>query len=69
VSHETVSWYVRQLDEELEPWRTRELGQVEFPYLFRPAAADPGSGGGTARRLRAERPVAAHAPRISQWGY
>jgi len=33
VSHETVSRYASRLDEELEPWRTREL-EGEFPYLF-----------------------------------
>jgi putative transposase len=34
VSHETVSRYARQLDAELEPWRTRELEGEEFPYLM-----------------------------------
>nr|MDP2497412.1 IS256 family transposase [Candidatus Palauibacterales bacterium] len=34
VSHETVSRYVQQLDEELEPWRTRDLEGTEFPYLI-----------------------------------
>ena len=34
VSPETVSRYVQELDAELEPWRTRELEEVEFPYLL-----------------------------------
>jgi len=34
VSHETVSRYARQLDAELEPWRTRPLDGTEFPYLI-----------------------------------
>jgi len=33
VSHETVSQYAQRLDEELEPWRTREL-KGEHPYVF-----------------------------------
>jgi putative transposase len=33
VSHETVSQYVRRLDEELEPWRGRPL-EGEYPYVF-----------------------------------
>lgn len=33
LSHETVSRYVGELDEELEPWRQRTL-EGEFPYLL-----------------------------------
>lgn len=33
LSHETVSRYVVELDEELEPWRQRALGG-EFPYVL-----------------------------------
>jgi putative transposase len=33
LSHETVSRYVGELDEELEPWRQREL-EGEFPYVL-----------------------------------
>lgn len=33
LSHETVSRYARELDEELGPWRERPLGK-EFPYLL-----------------------------------
>ena len=33
VSHETVSRYVKRLDEELEPWRTRPL-EGRYPYVF-----------------------------------
>jgi len=33
LSHETVSRYVAELDEELEPWRRRAL-EGEFPYLL-----------------------------------
>jgi transposase-like protein len=33
LSHETVSRYVGELDEELEPWRQRAL-EGEFPYLL-----------------------------------
>lgn len=33
LSAETVSRYARELDEELEPWREREL-EGEFPYLI-----------------------------------
>jgi len=33
LSHETVSRYVAELDEELEPWRQRAL-EGEFPYLL-----------------------------------
>lgn len=34
LSHETVSRYVRELDADLEPWRTRRLDGECFPYVM-----------------------------------
>lgn len=34
MSHETVSRYAGRLDEELEPWRSRSLEGVAYPYLI-----------------------------------